>query len=195
MRLTRETPKGNIYICSIVKNLEKLLSRVTLNAEEIEIYNRIGSPHRKSEWLTSRAIIQKMLGAEVTTTYSKIGAPCLIGSNKRVSISHSGDLVAVYISDEECGIDIERCDRDFSRVQNRFLSPEELSLLTPEGIAIAWGVKEAAYKLFGRADIEFATMFTIKEMNIAESYATLYYQQREYRFNLIQVDNYNIAYI
>ena len=73
------------------------------------------------------------------------------------SLSHSRDLVAVAISDEPVGVDIELYDeRKLLRIASRLLTGDELKELDAlseekkgEYIIKAWTGKEAAFKIMG----------------------------------------------
>jgi phosphopantetheinyl transferase len=74
------------------------------------------------------------------------------------SISHSWPYVAVIIDpNHEVGIDIQTWHPKIENIKNKFLSPEEQSLLRhdPQLFTVAWSAKEAAYKWRGRRGVDF----------------------------------------
>lgn len=86
------------------------------------------------------------------------GKPVLRGLSLHFSISHSGGLCAMALSDTPVGIDLqETCafDRvDLDRFAVRFLAPDEYEAFcddpTPEQLCRIWTRKEALAKLLGR---------------------------------------------
>ena len=75
--------------------------------------------------------------------------------NCYVSISHSGDYIAVCKSDLPIGIDIECLDKDINwhRLADRYFSPDELDFLSlspcKETFLEIWTKKEALSKISG----------------------------------------------
>lgn len=183
---------GDVIIWQINENLEVLKDNIILTHAEQEYYDSIRAERRQKEWLTSRVMIRKELGENVSTIYDG-RKPILIGSSNYISISHSNNLVALFISHNPCGIDIEDYTRNFSRVSNRFLSTKELEYIKDDDIALAWSIKEAAYKLIGILDIDFAIMFTIKSIDNDNRIAIMSYNNRDYSFIFTKYKNYNIV--
>lgn len=99
------------------------------------------------------------------------GAPLLVGSQQRVSVSHTEGLLVVatlprtpeaslteFSQRTAMGIDCERADRtQVLRVRERFLSEDELQLVPADDVEkniIAWTAKEALLKASLRPDID-----------------------------------------
>lgn len=169
--------------------LAQLESEVTLTEVELSYYQKITSPARRLEWLVSRVMVRRVLGDGVSTVYDG-RRPCLVGSDKHISVSHSDHQVALMVADAECGIDIENSTRDFSRVSRRFLGADE----KVEDLAMAWCIKEAAYKMLGVADIDFATMFKIREIELEKGLAVMCYDGVDYQLTIEKRGIYNLAY-
>ncbi len=78
-----------------------------------------------------------------------------LADNCFVSISHSGNMVAVCTSDKPVGIDIERIDYDknVAKIAKRFYHGQELDLFnanpTAEQFFKIWTMKEAYSKITG----------------------------------------------
>lgn len=166
---------------------------IHLSLSETLYYESISSESRRCEWLTSRQMVRSELGENVSTIYID-RRPSLVGSDKHISISHSDKLVVLMISDVPCGVDIENSKRDFSRVSKRFLSIDELSWMNDDDVALAWSIKEAAYKMIGVADIDFATMFLIRRIDRTNSLSILTYNEVEYQLSITSWEQYNIVY-
>ena len=108
------------------------------------------APGRAREYLAWRAVVRRELGRGVRIGYTAAGAPELPGLPLCLSVSHGAGQVAVAIADRPCGVDIERTDRNFARIEPRYLTPAERQLSGhPLFPAIAWCAKEALYKYAG----------------------------------------------
>lgn len=188
-----KTYRGVIVVWRVSDSAKELERKIALSDCESEYYNSISSENRRAEWLMSRVMVRHELGDTVSTEY-KNRIPYLVGSEFFISISHSDDLVAIYLSEDPCGIDIEDFTRNFDRVASRFLSNEELIHIQGENIALAWSIKEAAYKKIGVPDIDFATMFTIKEIDRETNSSILSFGNNDYKFKFSTLEHYNIIY-
>lgn len=117
---------------------------------------RFGAQNRRREYLSWRAMVRRALGAEVKIAYNEVGAPYLMGRKEQVSVAHCKGQVAALLSEGACGVDIEAMERDFSRAEGRFLSPEERALSqNPLLAGVVWCAKEALYKWAGRKGVDF----------------------------------------
>lgn len=84
-----------------------------------------------------------------------------------VSISHSGDMVAVCTSDKPVGIDIEKIDntRDFVKIAKRYFFGKEKEYFeqspTADTFYEIWTKKEAYTKIDGNGVIEIQKGFDV----------------------------------
>ncbi len=128
--------------------VEEAVLHVT--AGELAEAAAFGSEHRRRERLTWRAAARRMLGGELRIAYDAAGAPVALGRLEHLSVTHAAERAAVLVSDRPCAVDLERCDRSFSRVLPRCLTPSEQQLSAdPLFPAAAWCTKECLYK-YGR---------------------------------------------
>ena len=104
--------------------------------------------------------------------YNENGKPYLSGRNDIFfNISHSEDYIAVAISDEPVGIDIEKIKPVNLSVIKRVLNPEELKVIEKaedddsEFIKL-WTKKEAVIKLYGKAMATADIKHCIKDESI-----------------------------
>jgi phosphopantetheinyl transferase len=140
--------------------LEHLLSNEDMLSAE-----GFTSESRRRERLSWRALLRAEEPA-ARVEYLPSGKPVLKNSHyKHISVSHCADMVAVMLSDVPCGVDVERCDRNFERVQGRYMSDREQSLSCSESLAgIAWCAKEALYKMAGREGVDFLRDITLQSI-------------------------------
>jgi len=106
--------------------------------EREEIFLYITNKHRVDE-------IVRSLGAE-SIEKDENGAPVLKGSPLRMSLSHKGDVVALAVSQEEVGVDVEdtTVPRNVERLSKLF-HIEELPKSLYEFYRV-WTAKEAEGK-------------------------------------------------
>lgn len=125
---------------------------------------------RGREYLAWRAIVRRELGHDTAIAYNSIGAPILTNQPLHISVSHCQGYIAVGLSDKPCAIDIERIERDFTRVLSRYLSPEEQRILShPLFPAVAWCAKEVLYKYAGRQELDLLQNLHIDRISFPES--------------------------
>ena len=96
------------------------------------------------------------------------GKPYLENSVYNISITHTDNFVAIITHDEEdLGIDVESLDRDFSAVEKKALSEEEIEDLDEdkrnEQLAIYWCAKEAIYKRMSQTRVDFAEQIEVEK--------------------------------
>ena len=100
--------------------------------------------------------------------YEENGKP--IADNCFVSISHSGDMVAVCTSENPIGIDIEKIDtkRNLEKLSKRVFKGQELEAFeqnpTPEQFYEIWTQKEAYSKIDGQGVNEIMKGFDIFDL-------------------------------
>ena len=116
------------------------------------------SQTRQKEWLCTRLLLKFIEGDNATIEYSSNGAPILLHSDKHISISHSGDFVAIALSTQQVGLDVQVINDKPLRLKSRFLSHREMTLLKSdedvEGAVKLWCAKEAVYKYVSKPGTE-----------------------------------------
>ena len=128
-----------------------------VTAEELLAVEAFGSERRRLEYLSWRALVRQHYGVALQVAYNTLGAPYLVNHPEvYIAVSHTDDAVAVLLSEHRCGVDMERLDRRFQRIQTKYLTDEEQSLSDhPHFLAIAWCAKEALYKYAGERALDF----------------------------------------
>ena len=112
-----------------------------------------------------------MFGEKVYLSHHDNGKPYIENSATNISITHTDKYVAVILNDtEEVGIDCESLDRDFSAVEKKALSEEEIESLDEdkrnEQLAIYWCAKEAIYKKMSQYKVDFAEQIEIDDFRM-----------------------------
>lgn len=132
------------------------------------------SSKRQKEWLGVRLLLMHVLGSNVQIAYKSSGAPFLINSNKHISISHSGTLVAIALSNEKVGIDLQIISDKPMKIKSRFLSNAEIQMMGDQLDALTavklWCAKEAVYKFLSIPETPLigGIMLQQNEENIVE---------------------------
>lgn len=146
-----------IGIWKIEESESDLGSKLTLTDQDKCELSTKKSEIKRNQWLSSRMLIQYLHENSITLSYEKSGKPIITNVDLNVSISHSKNLVAVILSDKNCGIDIEYISNKASKVRHKFLHMAENMLPANDmNDTLLWSVKEACYKLFGNDALSFS---------------------------------------
>jgi len=142
------TKNCTIAIWEITETLEELLQ--LSNTISTADFN---TERRKKEWIASRLLLNE-INPNYSISYNAFGAPEL--SNGRfISISHSKGLVAIIISQQQVGIDIEKISEKAIKVSSKFVSTNNLKALTAEKATLIWCCKEAVFKWHQKGEVDF----------------------------------------
>lgn len=153
----------------VTETLQELLDMALLQGVSVDLSAK--GEKRLVETIATRLLLLRMVGP-VGLSKDAAGKPYLVGAMGCVSISHTKGLVALLLSDEEAGVDVERCDRDALRMSRRFMNDDEVALLAgeqPSLVAlIVWTVKEALFKIVGDVGGTFKDNITVLPFEVAE---------------------------
>ena len=172
---SRELDNGaTISIWEIVESEEELLNLCSIPNDEIEELQLTKSVARRREKLAVRALLNELFDGKVYLGHHDNGRPFLQNSLIEISISHTSRYVCVLTHPEESvGVDIESLNRDFSAVEKKALSFEEIENLSEKSrnlhLAIHWSAKEAIYKRMSLSDVDFSKQIEIKRFSPRES--------------------------
>ena len=163
-KLDNEAEIGVWQITETEEELKELSSTPTDEMEEISF---IRSESLRKQRLAVRALLNTLFDEKVYLSHHDNGKPYLENNPVNISITHTEKYVAVILHEEEnVGIDIESLDRDFSAVEKKALSEDEIDDLEDEKrneqLAIYWCAKEAVFKLLSRYNVDFAEQIEIE---------------------------------
>lgn len=155
-----EVEHGVLGIWKISETADELKSAFQFSEMERTEFDRFILEKRQVEYLAIRMLLQNLLNTKTEIIYSKSGCPKLKNTNREISISHSAELVTVFLSDKPSGIDTENIHRNINNITNRFLHNEELAWAeiqeNPQTAKILlWGAKEAIFKCTKQYGIQF----------------------------------------
>lgn len=141
------------------------LESLALNKTDHEYFAKIKTDIGKKQFVGVRLLLRHMLPEMEAIDLQKTnnGRPFIKGAKQKISISHSGDFVAVLISENnEVGVDIELIGDKAVRVKNKFMSDFELDCfeklnpdLRRDFTHLLWGAKEALFKLYAKGELSF----------------------------------------
>lgn len=132
-----------------IEELKAILSTPTtlqhINADSL-------SPKQQVERVTSHILIKHLLNAPYKVEKHPNGAPYIAAPNTHISISHTQHYVAVAISTQPIGVDIEMRGAKQHNVIARILNSNEqyfhnITTNSNNYAQFLWSAKEAIYKL------------------------------------------------
>lgn len=162
---------SKLGVWKITESEEELRRLSSVPADELEEISYIKSESQRKQKFAVRALLDVMFGEKVYLSHHDNGKPYIENSATNISITHTDKYVAVILNDtEEVGIDCESLDRDFSAVEKKALSEEEIESLDEdkrnEQLAIYWCAKEAIYKKMSQYNVDFAEQIEIDDFRM-----------------------------
>ncbi len=183
---TLKTGGGTLFVWEMSESPDSLLALYPEACND-PAFSRISSPKRRQEWLSVRALLNAAGCSPSQLGYTESGKPGIDHPQYRwVSISHSDKLAGLFLHPSlRAGLDIENLNRNFVRVEQKYLSePERLLASTiPDGHGLFWCIKEAVFKAAGIPGILFADQISITsgEGNKLEAKLT---SENDYHFTI-----------
>ncbi|MCQ2184549.1 MAG: 4'-phosphopantetheinyl transferase superfamily protein [Bacteroidales bacterium] len=169
--LTKTLPsKAVVSVWHITETEQQLISLSSVPTDEMEEISLIRSEKLRKQKLAVRALLNEVFEEKVYLSHHENGAPYLENCLTNISITHTDDYVAIITHEEEdLGIDIESIDRDFSAVEKKALSEDEIDDLEDDDkeekntqLAIYWCAKEAIYKRMDINRVDFAEQIEVE---------------------------------
>ncbi len=161
--------KTRIGVWQVTETEEELKALTSVPSDEMEEISFIRSDSLRRQKLAVRALLDEMFEDKVYLSHHDNGKPYIENSVTNISITHTEKYVAVILNDnEDVGIDIESLARDFSSVEKKALSEDEIDDLEEDEkrngqLAIYWCAKEAIYKMLGQYDVNFAEQIEVEK--------------------------------
>ena len=162
--------KAEIAVWQITETEEELKTLSSTPSDEMEDISWIKRETMRKQRLSVRALLNALFDEKVYLSHHDNGKPFLENRVTNISITHTEKYVAVILHDtEDVGIDIESLDRDFSAVELKALSEDEIEDLDDEKrneqLAIYWCAKEAIYKRLSIYNVDFAEQIEIEKFH------------------------------
>ena len=161
---------AKIAVWKITETEEELIELSSTPSDEMEEISFIKSESLRKQRLAVRALLNELFGEKVYLAHHDNGKPYIENDSINISISHTEKYVAVILDqNDEVGIDIESLDRDFSAVEKRALSEDEIDDLDDdkrnEQLAIYWCAKEAVFKRVSLYNVDFAEQIEVERFH------------------------------
>ncbi len=205
--LRKELDNGaEIGVWQITETEEELKALSATPSDEMEEISFIGSESLRCQRLAVRALLNALFDEKVYLSHHDNGKPYIENNPINISITHTNKYVAVILHDEEnVGIDIESLDRDFSAVEKKALSEDEIDDLDDdrrnEQLAIYWCAKEAIFKLVSVYNLDFAEQIEIErfrprgEGELEATFINKDEEEEEYELEYITFDRHVLVWV
>ena len=199
--------RTRIGVWHVTESEEELKALSSVPSDEMEEISFIRSESLRRQKLAVRALLDEMFEDKVYLSHHDNGKPYIENSVTNISITHTEKYVAVILNDnEDVGIDIESLSRDFSSVEKKALSEDEIDDLEDDEkrngqLAIYWCAKEAIYKMLGQYDVNFAEQIEVEKFrpkNDGELEATFEDEdgyEQEFDLEYIIFDNHVLVWV
>ena len=162
--------KAEIAVWQVTETEEELLSITSVPTDELEEISLFRSENQRKQKLAVRALINELFEEKMYLNHHDNGKPYLENCATNISITHTDNYVAIIThEEEEVGIDIESLERDFSAVEKKALSEDEIDDLEDnrskknEQLAIYWCAKEAIFKRMSQNRVIFAEQIEVEK--------------------------------
>ena len=167
--------KAEISVWKITETEQELINKCSVPTDEMEEISLIRSESLRKQKLAVRALLNEVFEEKMYLSHHDNGKPYLENCVTNISITHTEKYVAIITHDEDdLGIDIESLDRDFSSVEKKALSEDEIEDLDDdkeeknEQLAIYWCAKEAIYKRMSINRVDFAEQIEVEKFNLRD---------------------------
>ena len=196
---------AKLGIWKIEETIELLIENVQLSTDDQLQLKQLTHIKRKLEWLCTRKLVAELTESNVSISRNRFNKPSLIGSSSKISISHSGDYIAIILDEqEETGIDIQEIRTSIATIKFKFLDDKELNAVDLsneiEHLHVYWGVKESLYKVYGREMLSFKNDISVEKFDFQESGEVIAKIvkadfQKEYKLHYEKLENYMLVYV
>ena len=163
--------EATIGVWQITETEQELIELSSTPSDEMEEISFLRSESMRKQRLAVRALLNTLFEEKVYLSHHDNGKPYQENNPVNISITHTEKYVAVILHEEnDCGIDVESLDRDFSAVEKKALSEDEIEDLEDEKrneqLAIYWCAKEAIFKLLSRYNVNFAEQIEVERFRL-----------------------------
>ena len=186
--LKKEENNNTILVWEISEPLENLIS-LTSNTD----CSHLKSDKRKKEFLACRILLNHF-DKNLKISYSENGSPNL-NNHQYISISPSGNLVCIIISDQKIGIDIEKISDKSLRLREKF-SNSHHSKLNKEKSTLIWSIKEAVFKFHEIGNVDFKKDIFVPEFILKDcGEMDINFKNNTLKSYYFKVENFYLSYV
>ena len=170
---------GILGVWKIEEDENTLLRLRPIPENEKTQIEELKNEKKRCHRLAYRVLLKEILKKDFTIIYDENGKPYIKENKLFLSVSHSGNYVAVIISPtHKIGIDIERISNRMSALASRFLTSGEMQtidLQNIESLHVYWGAKECLYKMYSDNKPIFNEQLSIQSFDITKDQQTTAY--------------------
>lgn len=191
MGIIRNTTENN---CSIaIWDTQETLDEL-LKLSRPFYLTKFKTEKRKKEFLASRLLVQE-ISQNTIITYNEFGAPEL-DNGKYISISHSKEMVAIIISEQQVGMDVEQISEKVLHLSSKFVSEKNLKNLSKEKATLIWCCKEAVFKWHQKGGVDFIKDIIIPSFILEEKgQIKIQFKNKELNLNYQKINNHYLVYV
>ena len=188
-----------IIVWEIKETFDFLKSKLDLTDFSKKILHKKKSEIHQKQFLAVRNILKLLSIQDSDLSYGADGNPLI--KSGCVSISHSKEFVAVLVSDQKVGVDIESNSDKCFQIMQKFIGVEnEFPIKMDRKIAqILWNMKESLYKIIAFKEIDFKENLVVIPFSLNEKQTKIWFVKNEftqdYIANYFINKNYSLAYI
>ena len=188
-----------IIVWEIKETFDFLKSKLDLTDFSKKILHKKKSEIHQKQFLAVRKILELLSIHDSDISYDLDGKPFI--KSIYISISHSKEFVAVIISDEKVGLDIESNSDKCFRIMQKFLGtenefPMKIDWKTAQ---VIWNMKESLFKMMDFKEIDFKENFIVIPFSLNDNQTKIWFVKNElsrvYNVNYFINKNYSLAYI
>lgn len=188
-----------IMVWEIKETIDFLKSKLDLTDFSKKILLKKKSAIHQKQFLAVRNILKLLSIHDSDLSYNVNGKPII--KSGYISISHSKEFVAVLISDEKVGVDIESNSNKCFQLKQKFIGTEnEFPIKIDMRIAqVIWNMKECLYKFIDFKEIDFKENLIVIPFSLDEKQTKIWFVKNElsqdHTVNYFINKNYSLAYI
>jgi phosphopantetheinyl transferase len=160
--------------------------------KQVLVANKIKSKKRALEILCTRILLMQ-IGEKGEISYNTNGAPKL-SNNKYISISHSSEIVSIILSNNKCGIDIEKISNRAIQAYNRFEAETNFIEENPDFATLIWSAKECIFKLKQKENINFKEDVKTSDINLEKNKICMLFKGGKIILDFLKINNHFLVY-
>ena len=191
---------NRLIIWEISETINDLKTELLLSEYSLKLLNQRKSEIHKKQFLAIRNILKELSIDDEDLVYEESGKP-FIRDGQNISFSHSNIYVAVIISKQIVGIDIETANDRIFKIKNKFLETELKYPIefNQETLLVYWNIKESIFKSLRNSQIDFKQNIIVLPFNQKDNSTKSWYINKEevYSFDTyFKISkNYTLAYV
>ena len=191
---------NRLIIWEISETINDLKTELLLSEDSLKLLDQRKSVIHKKQFLAIRNILKELSIDDQDLVYEESGKP-FIRDGQNISFSHSNIYVAVIISKQIVGIDIETVSDRIFNIKNKFLETELKYPIefNQETLLVYWNIKESIFKSLRNSQIDFKQNIIVLPFNQKDNSTKSWYINKEevYSFDTyFKISkNYTLAYV